>query len=137
MGEAVADDEIIHVHHDVVAGDLVEYFLRQRNVRRLVFHDDAGTQTCVVEHTVAAAAHAVEGDGHLVSHQCGGIALFCYQIMDEVLAHPFLRCQRHVFSSQYIKHHDPPPLLGDAERGGGEVERTHRVGHGGKVRGKG
>lgn len=78
MFEAVADDEVVHLEDKIVAAYLVEYLLGDGDVGRFVLDDHAGTDFAVVEHGVAAAAHAVEPEGNFVGQQGGGIRFVLY-----------------------------------------------------------
>ena len=47
---------------------------------------------------------AVEGYAHLVGETVNRIAVVCRQQVDEMLAHPLLRSERHPFRTQGIKN---------------------------------
>lgn len=104
MLNAIADDEIVDVQKKVVAGYLVEYFLRDGNARSLVFHYHSRTESLVVEHRVAAHALVADRQLYLVCHQRQGIAEMGNKIVDKMLAHILLRSQGNVFASENVEN---------------------------------
>ena len=104
VAEAVAHDEVIYLQHHVVAGNLVEYGLRDFHMRSLVFHNHAGTEVLVEKHRVAALFRAVEVKLYLVGKQTLGIALIIGQEMHKVLSYPFLRSKCDVFFSERVEN---------------------------------
>lgn len=68
MFESVADYEIIHVEDQVVAGNLIKYFLCDGYGGALVFNDYLRLAGFVIDDTVASATHSIELYGLLVSY---------------------------------------------------------------------
>ena len=69
VGETVADDEVIDPEDKVVATNLVEHLLGDRNVGCLVFNNHARGEGAVVKHSVAPAGSAIQRQRHLVGQQ--------------------------------------------------------------------
>ena len=104
MAEAVADYQIGNAQHIIVGGYLVEHFLGDVDGGRLVFHDHDGLPLLGIQDTVTSAGGPVEAYRHLVPHERGGISLVPYEVVDEVLAHPFLGGEGYKTVSQYVEN---------------------------------
>lgn len=50
----------------------------------------------VVQHAIGAQFLVADAEAYLVGHEGSGVAFVFYQIVNEVLAHPFFGCQCHV-----------------------------------------
>ena len=55
MIQAVTDDEVVHLHHDVVAADLIKHLLGDADSGAFVFHDYTRSDMTVIDNCVAAA----------------------------------------------------------------------------------
>ncbi len=95
--KAVAYDEPLHAHHQVIAAYLLENALRYRHRRGLVLNYGKRTGIPVVDHGVAPAARAVEGEAYLVGHEPFGIAAPLDEKIDKPLPHAFLGRERDMF----------------------------------------
>ena len=103
VGHAVAHHEVVGVEQRVVSEILVEGLLRDLHRRRLVFHYHARRELARVEHAVAAQFLLSDFQFHLVGKQRRGVALVVYEVLDEMLAHPFFGCQRYEAAAQNVE----------------------------------
>lgn len=92
---AIADDEVGHLQHDVVACYLVECVLADLYVRSLEFHDDERLAFCVVEDGIGASLLAVLSKADFVSHACKWVTQVFHHPVSEVLAYPFFWCEHN------------------------------------------
>ena len=74
MVETVAQDEIRHAQDIVVADDLLQHGLCQRDVGSLVLEDHLRAECLIVEEGVASLRGLTEAQGHFILHQGLGIA---------------------------------------------------------------
>ena len=88
MLQAVTHDEVFYLQHHVVTRNLVEYSLRNLDMRSLVLHNHPSTQILVVEHRIASLAGAVKVELYLVGQQARGVALHIRQVVHKMLPHP-------------------------------------------------
>ena len=102
MLQSVADDKIFHLHNNVIAANLIENLLRYLYMRGFVFDDHARLEGLGVEHCVATARHAVEGELHLVRHKGGRIAFVIDKVVDESLTDPLFRRKCHKLVAQRV-----------------------------------
>lgn len=125
--ESVAHYEPVHVQTHVVAAYLVEDLLCEGDVRCLVFHYHQRLGLPAEDHRVAALACGAHRDGHLVGDKPCGIALVGDEKMDEMLPHPLLGSECHVFAAQGVEHHRAPACGAEPKVGLGQVESLHSV----------
>ncbi|MPM89602.1 hypothetical protein SDC9_136714 [bioreactor metagenome] len=90
--------------HAVVACNLIENILRDRYLLFFVFQDHDRFKLPVVDHRIATASQVVQFQGSLIGNKRSRIILLCNQVMDKVLAHPFLGSEHQIFSSQGIEN---------------------------------
>lgn len=104
MLKPVADNQIIHFQHHVVAGNLVENLLGDFYFRRLVFHNHPGGKVASIEHCITAFLCTVQLYLHLICHKRLRIPLVSKKKVDEVLPHPFFRGQGDITTTDYIEN---------------------------------
>lgn len=124
MGEAVGDHEAGGAVDEVVAGDLIEDALGDRDGGGFVFDDHEGAEAFAGEDDgVAAAEGAVEAQGYFVGGQLAGVGEGAGEVGGEVLAHPLLRGQGDGASAQGVEYaRDSVGAAGNPGRYRGEVE---------------
>lgn len=100
--QAVAHDEVVDMHHEVVAANLAEYSLGDSHVWTLVFDDDSWREVAQVDYGVATAAHSVERDAHFVGHEGRAVAFLPDEVGREMLPHPLLWSQHYITVAQMV-----------------------------------
>ena len=75
----------------VVAAGLVANVLGEGYVGAFTFHDDLGLASAVVDHDIATARHAIEGDGAFDLHQFVGVGKGVVEEEEGMLTHLFFR----------------------------------------------
>ena len=103
MLQPVAHHQEVYVEQKVIYGYLVEHLLGDGDVGRLVLDNHPGAQVAAIEHAVGTQHLVAAFELNLVGKQSGRIALVLYEEVDEMLAHPLLGSERHVFSAQHIQ----------------------------------
>lgn len=104
---SVADDEVVDVEQQVVCRDLGEDVGRDGDVGSLVFHNHPRPHLSAVEHGVGAQMLAADGELHLVGKQRGRVAKVVDEVVDEVLAHPFLWREGNVAAAKRVENLHP------------------------------
>ena len=102
---AVAHDEVIDMQQHVVGGDLVKHLLRESYCGGFVLDDYTGFRLKTIENTVAAQPLVPHHELHFVGQHRLRITQMMGQVVDEMLTHPFLGGQRHVFPTQMVENH--------------------------------
>ena len=100
---AVGEKKVWDVEHEVVARGLVEDFLSDGDAFLLAFYDDERADLCVIDYDVAAARHAVEGDGSFHLDEFERVAEVVVEVVDDVLAHPLLGREGHIAASNDVE----------------------------------
>ena len=107
MLQAVGDDEIVYAQHHIVTRNLGKNLLGDFDVWGFVFHNDARTGLPVVDHRVATLGRAVQRERDFIGHQARWVMLVGHEVMHEMLSHPFLRGESHIFAAQFIEDDRP------------------------------
>jgi len=105
--ETVGNDEVGYSQDGIVAVNLVDDLACDGHVRLLIFDDHErlkGQYTLTVHHRVASAVHSVHPYRHLISHVGSRVAAMVNEEVDEMLTHPFLRSESHVFLAEHIEY---------------------------------
>ena len=102
--ESVADDEVINLHHDVVAANLVENLLRDIDVGSFVFDNHARLKLLIVKNGVASARHTIEKELHFVGHERRWVTHVLREEVGEVLPDPFLWSESHKLVAQRVEY---------------------------------
>ena len=92
-----------HLQHGVVAAGLVADALRDGDVVFFAFDDHERAAVGVVDHDVAAAAHAVEGYRAFDLHEFEGVAEEVVQAHDGVLSDPLFWGEGHPSASRGVE----------------------------------
>jgi len=108
--DAVVWDEPFYAHylaatgldHAVVDGDLVEGVLADPHRGFLAFGHQHGLAMAIVHDNIGAEGFAVQVDALFYRRQPARITQVDDQILHQILPHPFLGCQPHVFAAQRI-----------------------------------
>ena len=105
VDNAIAHNQVIDMQQHVVSGDLVKHLLREGYRGRLVLDDHPGFRLETVENAVATKALVTHHELHLIGQHRLWITQVVGQVVDEMLANPFLRSQYHVFPAQMVENH--------------------------------
>ena len=101
---AVADNQIIHVQQKVVRGYLIKDLLSYGHRGCFVLDNHARFQHVIIENRVTAQAFFAYAQLYFVAQECLRITFMLYQEVCEVLAYPFLGCQRHITTTQEVEN---------------------------------
>lgn len=110
MLKPVADNQIIHFQHHVVAGNLVENLLGDFYFGRLVFHNHPGGEVTPIKHRITAFLCTIQLYLHFICHKRLRIPLVSKKKVDEVLPHPFFGRQSNITTTDYIENNIFPFL---------------------------
>lgn len=102
MAQTVRHHKKRRTQHRIVACYLVEYPGGDFDRWSLVLDDAHRAQVSRENHGVAAATSAIERQSDLVSHHSGGIFKVVYEVMHEMLTHPFLGCENEPLAASGV-----------------------------------
>ena len=106
VGDAIGHHQVAGLQHAVVAGDLVEDVLGDTDFRSFALGYEQGLGLAIVHDHVGAELGAVVVEDFLDSGESGRIAEILDEVLDEVLAHPFLGGELDVFAAYGVEDGD-------------------------------
>lgn len=104
MLQSVRHDEIVGMEQKIIRGDLVEHFLGECDGGCLVLDDHPGVESLVVEHAVGTQLLLPHLQLDLIGQQRGGITEVPDEVMNEILANPFLGGERHIATPKDVEN---------------------------------
>ena len=109
--DPIGDDEVVNLEHEVVAGRLLKDGLVHLDARSLAFHHRDRSPVTRMHHDVRPFRQLVQHQGAFNCDQRRRAAAIMHQVVDEVLAHPFLGRQCHPPTPDRVEDANPIGIL--------------------------
>ena len=109
----------------VIAGNLVENGLVQRDVRGLAFDHQKRLPGPVEHHQIGSFLGLIQHQTTLTLHQCSGVLVVAQQQVNHVLTNPLFGSKPDILSAEYIENMGLPANLTNFIPKRGQVERIH------------